>query len=318
MSTPVRLHVVTGKGGTGKTTVAAALALAIANSGKRVLLVEVEGRQGLAQLFDRPPLPSVDTHLMSSRGGEVIGLAVDPETAMLEYLDMFYSMKRAGSVLRRMGATDFVTTIAPGLRDVLLTGKVKESVIRKGKDGRLTYDAVVLDAPPTGRIVAFLDATREVADLAKVGPIHKHGEGVATLLHSPQTAVHLVTLLEEMPVQETLDAITQLKVAGYRPNGIIVNRARAELVPAGLGAGVDIDSLAAGLELAGLPTALTPALAQQMTEYGSRQQMQVDTAADLDTAGLPIVRLPELLPPMDMSNLYELADNLDPDELARW
>ncbi|MDQ1741962.1 MAG: hypothetical protein QOE23_301, partial [Pseudonocardiales bacterium] len=142
MRTP-RLHVVTGKGGTGKTTVAGALALALARQAKQVLLVEVEGRQGLAQLFDRPPLPTSEVRLAAAGGGDVIGLAIDAETAMLEYLEMFYSIKRAGAVLRKMGAIDFVTTIAPGLRDVLLTGKVKEAVTRTERGGRPTFDAVV-------------------------------------------------------------------------------------------------------------------------------------------------------------------------------
>ena len=77
-------------------------------------------------------------------------LAVDPEAALLEYLEMFYRLGVAGRTLHRMGAIEFATTLAPGLRDVLLTGKAKECVARKGRDGRPVYDAVVLDAPPTG------------------------------------------------------------------------------------------------------------------------------------------------------------------------
>ena len=125
----VRLHVVTGKGGTGKTTVAAALALALAHGGKRVLLVEVEGRQGIAQLFGTDPLPYAERRIATpARGdGEVRALAVDPEEALLEYLEMFYRLGAAGRALRKIGAIDFATTIAPGLRDVLLTGKVKEA-----------------------------------------------------------------------------------------------------------------------------------------------------------------------------------------------
>ncbi|HZE51299.1 MAG TPA: ArsA-related P-loop ATPase, partial [Jatrophihabitantaceae bacterium] len=161
-----RLHVVTGKGGTGKTTVAATLAMALAEGGRRTLLVEVEGRQALAQLFDVAALPYEERHLAAARGGgEVMGLAIDPELALLEYLEMFYNLKRAGRVLKRMGAIDFATTLAPGVRDVLLTGKVKETTTRTTKDGRFVYDAVVLDAPPTGRIRQFLDATTEVANL---------------------------------------------------------------------------------------------------------------------------------------------------------
>ncbi len=127
----VLLHVVTGKGGTGKTTVAAALALALAAAARRVLLCEVEGRQGIAQLFDVPPLPYEERKIAAGPdGGEVYALAIEPEAALLEYLDMFYKLGRAGQALDELGAIDFATTIAPGVRDVLLTGKVYEAAYR--------------------------------------------------------------------------------------------------------------------------------------------------------------------------------------------
>ena len=303
-----RLHVVTGKGGTGKTTVAGALALALAGQGKRVLLVEVEGRQGLAQLFDAPPLPYSETRLAAAGRGEVVGLAVDAEAAMLEYLEMFYSIKRAGSVLRKMGAIDFVTTIAPGLRDVLLTGKVKEAVTRTERTGRPSFDAVVLDAPPTGRITPFLQATHEVAGLARMGPIHRQSQGVIELLHSARTQVHIVTLLEEMPVQETLDAAAELRAAGYRIGRLLVNRARPALISAGR-PGVAL--LAEGLTAAGLDAALAPALAAEVRDYGRRQDVQARAGVELEQAGAPITRLPELPPPLDLGSLFELAEALD-------
>src|SRR4051794_4809745 len=229
----VRLHVVTGKGGTGKTTVAAALAIALSGEGRRTLLVEVEGRQGIAQLFDSPPLPYGErTVAVGPGGGEVVALAVDPEEALLEYLEMFYKLGRAGRALRKIGAIDFATTIAPGMRDVLLTGKVYEAVRRRraGRSGPHVYDAVVLDAPPTGRIGRFLGVNAEVAGLAKVGPVRGQADAIMGFLTSPMTAVHVVTLLEEMPVQETADAVTELAAAGLPVGGIVVNAVRAPLL----------------------------------------------------------------------------------------
>ena len=216
----VRLHVVTGKGGTGKTTVAAALALALAGEGRRTLLVEVEGRQGIAQLFDAPPLPYEERKVaVGPGGGDVLALAVDPEEALLEYLEMFYKLGRAGRGLRKHRRHR--------LRDHHRAGHARRAAHRQGlrgrtpasKAGRPVYDAVVLDAPPTGRITRFLGVNDEVAGLAKVGPIRSQADAIMALLTSPQTAVHLVTLLEEMPVQETVDAVGELVAAGLPVGG---------------------------------------------------------------------------------------------------
>ncbi|HVU91602.1 MAG TPA: ArsA-related P-loop ATPase [Jatrophihabitans sp.] len=306
-----RLHVVTGKGGTGKTTTAAALALALAEGGRRVLLVEVESRQSIAQLFDIPPMEYAEQRLVrTGNGGELFGLAIDPELAMIEYLELFYGLKRAGKGLQKLGAVDFVTTLAPGLRDVLLTGKVKESVVRVDGHGRPCYDAVVLDAPPTGRIGRFLDATREVQKLAKIGSIADQSAGVIKLLHGPRTAVHLVTLLEEMPVQETIDAVAELKRLDFRLGTVIVNRARPRLIEPGQVAPdgeVDLGELAAGLKLAGVGRAHAPALAREMAEYAQRQRVQDENLARLDALELPRITLPDLNPPVEVGELKELA-----------
>lgn len=311
MSSPwaARLHVVTGKGGTGKTTAAAALAIALASGGKRTLLVEVEGRQGIAQLFDTAPLPYEELRVcVAPDGGEVLGLAVDAEAAMLDYLDLFYRLGPAGRALRRMGAIDFVTTIAPGLRDVLLTGKAKEAAARTRR-GRAEYDAVVLDAPPTGRIVGFLDATREVAELTKHGPIHKHSQGVSQFLHGPQTAIHLVTLLEEMPVQETVDAVADLRAAGYRPGAVLLNRIPSPLcLDAAMPAAVDIEAaIGPVLERAGLTPSLAGPLTAQLEARLAMQSVHDANAARVEKLGLPVLRLPEQPGRIDLPALYELA-----------
>ena len=128
-----------GQGGTGKSTVSAALALALAAGGRRVLLVEVEARQSIAQLFDLPPLPPTETKIATARigNGEVWGLALDTEYVhSSNTLDMFYNLGIAGRAMKRMGAVEFVTTLAPGLRDVILTGKIKECVVRVDKEGK--------------------------------------------------------------------------------------------------------------------------------------------------------------------------------------
>ncbi len=316
--TRARLHVVTGKGGTGKTTVAAALALALATGGRRVLLVEVENRQGVAQLFDRAPLPYAEERIASAPGGgEVRALAVDPEAALLEYLDMFYNLGFAGRTLRRMGAIEFATTLAPGLRDVLLTGKVKECVRRAGKTGRHEYDAVVLDAPPTGRVVRFLDVTRAMADLAKVGPIKGQSDGVVKLLHSGDTAVHLVALLEEMPVRETLDAVAELDAADLRPGAVFVNRVRpprlpARSIPSAAAGRVDASRLRAGLKTGGLDVDddVLHGLVDQTVEHAIRVQTEQQAKELLAEADLPTLELPELTDGVDVAALYELAELL--------
>jgi anion-transporting ArsA/GET3 family ATPase len=313
-----RLHVVTGKGGTGKTTVAAALALALATGGRRVLLIEVEGRQGIAQLFDTQPLPYQETRIAAAPGGgEVHALHVDAEAALLEYFAMFYNLGFAGRTLRRMGAIEFATTLAPGLRDVLLTGKVKETVGRTDANGRHRYDAVVLDAPPTGRIVKFLDVTRAMADLAKVGPIKGQSEGVVRLLHSQDTAVHLVTLLEEMPVRETIEAVGELDGAELRPGAVIVNRVRPSRLPArsvtsAADGRVDASRIRDGLATAGLDLAEgdLDGLVAETVEHAIRVRAERRARTQLTEVDLPTLELPDSADGVDIAALYEFAEAL--------
>lgn len=313
------MHFVTGKGGTGKSTVAAALALTLAAGGRKVLLVEVEGRQGIAQLFDVPPLPYQELKIATAeRGGQVNALAIDIEAAFLEYLDMFYNLGIAGRAMRRIGAIEFATTIAPGLRDVLLTGKIKESVVRMNKGGRdPVYDAVVVDSPPTGRIARFLDVTKAVSDLARGGPVHSQSESVVKLLHSDQTAIHLVTLLEALPVQETLEAIEELAEMRLPIGSVIVNRnipsylEPRDLAKAAEGA-VDADSVRAGLEMAGitLGDADFAGLLTETIEHATRITARAETAQQLDALQVPRLELPAITDGVDLGSLYELSESL--------
>jgi Mrp family chromosome partitioning ATPase len=312
----VRLHVVTGKGGTGKTTVAAALALALAGSGKRVLLIEVEGRQGIARLFDVPPLPYEERKIAAGvGGGDVYALAVDPEGALLDYLEMFYNLRRMGQTLTRIGVVDFATTIAPGLSDVLVTGKATEATRRRGGNKHV-YDSVVMDAPPTGRISRFLDVASEVSDLAKVGPIRTHADTVSKVIRSPQTAVHFVSTLEEMPVQETLDGIADLRATGaIQVGGIVVNMAQPPMTVQWEGAAggdtpADPARLAASLKTADLDAGLAFALAAELDEHAAQIAAQDAARAELELAGQPLYELPALTDGVDLAGLYALAAEL--------
>ena len=324
----VRLHVVTGKGGTGKTTVAAALALALAHAGRKVLLIEAEGRQGIARLFDRPPLPYEERKIAigpgeaddgRNPGGDVYALAIDPEGALLDYLEMFYNLRRTGKALTRLGVVDFATTIAPGLSDVLVTGKATEAARRRvdRHDDSHVYHAVVMDAPPTGRISRFLNVSTEVSGLAKVGPIKTHADTVGRVIRSPQTAVHFVTTLEEMPVQETLDGIAELhELTGdaIRPGGIFINMAhqaildRADLAVAASGS-LDVTELALGLKAAGISDnhGLAADLMTELREHAQQVALQDREREELLTSGRPHYELPMITEGIDLASLYQLA-----------
>ena len=321
----VRLHVVTGKGGTGKTTVAAAMALALARQGKRVLLAEVEDRQGISQTFDVPPLAHRETRIVHLRdGGELYGLSVDAKESLLEYLQKFYRAGRAGSVLERFGAIDFATTIAPGVRDVLLIGKIYEAAGRRAPRSQHepVYDAVVLDAPPTGRVVRFLNVNAEVADVAKVGPIRNQADSITRMLRSHTTAVHVVTLLEEMPVQETVDALAELRRAALPLGAIVVNQVRAPMLSDEALAAVSqsADSKAGNARLAKAVTAdlervgvritatLVAGLLSDGRDHADRVALEREEDAILREEGRLIVRLPLLPDGTDAGGISVLAD----------
>ena len=343
----VRLHVVTGKGGTGKTTVAAALALALASEGKQVLLCEVEGRQGIAQLFNLPPLGYDERRVATGlplrpggTGGEVHGLAVDAESAMIEYLALYYRLgNRSGRALEKFGVIDFATTVAPGLRDVLLTGKVFEAVERNSRNkGARSYDAVVLDAPPTGRIAQFLSVNGEFGELARVGPVRGQTERVMALLSSPRTAVHLVTVLEEMPVQETADGIADLERDGLPVGGVVVNLAQPEeLDDVGLDrvltGAVPRTSVVADLVRAGVPVSAEPLgaapsstapepqpgqvldelvdeLVAEARDHAERRALEATQQQRVAALGRPTYQLRRRPDGVEVTGLYELAADL--------
>jgi anion-transporting ArsA/GET3 family ATPase len=198
------------------------------------------------------------------------------------------------------------------------------------------YDAVVLDAPPTGRITRFLNVNEEVADLAKVGPIRHQASSIMALLRSPQTAVHLVSVLEEMPVQETQDAAAELRAVGLPLGCVVVNMVRepvlseADLERAAAG-GLDRAEVLVGLRAAGLGgrraasssfvedvwlDRLADGLISEGTDHALRVLLEQQERADLRRIGRPTAELPALPGGIDLGALYDLAEMLTEQGVA--
>jgi len=293
-----RLLIVTGKGGTGKSTVAAALALAASRTGRTTCLVEVEGRQTMSRLFSTQPWDFTEREF---RPG-LHGLSIDPEASLAEYLDLFYGAKRISKLVVGSTAVEFATTAAPGIKDVLLIGKVKEMERRRRPDGRFTYDLIVLDAPPTGRIVNFLKAPEATTEIVNVGPIRQQAQTVVDMLTDAQrTHVHLVALYEELPVTETVDGAAALRRLGVALGPVIVNRVLPErfdeAAAKALSDDMDAADLARVLSRAGLEVDAIQAEALRDAGLGSlarselQDRMRSELAARLDLATIELPTL---------------------------
>lgn len=310
-----RLAIVTGKGGVGKTTVAAALGLAAANSGRRTLLVEVEGRQAFSRIFRTQPWDYVEREFRP----DLFGVAIDPHDAMYEYLELFYGLRRASWVMSRVNALDFVTAAAPGLRDLLLVGKVYEIEKRRRRDGRPVYDFILLDAPPTGRIVPFLQAPDAVTEIVRVGPVRRQAGNIISMLTDPRRArVVVVTLLEEMPTTEGIQAVGALRDAELSVGPIVANQvliprlsddefnALIELGP---------DKLVDRAQQSGAPLTYEAAklAIEQAVAHRSRLELENRMRKRLiDETGLPLLELPLLTgPTFGVSDLELLAGTIE-------
>lgn len=291
-----RLLLVTGKGGVGKSACAAALAAAAVRAGRRTCLVEVEGRQTMARLF---ATGAWDFKEREFRQG-LFGISVDAEASLGDYLDTFYGTGRFSKLVVGTTAAQFVTQAAPGITDVLLIGKVNEIERRRNRDGSPVYDLVVVDAPPTGRIVNFLGAPEATTELVSVGPIRNQAKLVVDMLLDPaRTHVQLVTLLEDLPVQETVEAIAALRGLGVAVGPVLVNRVLPDRFsePARKALEDDLEpgDLAAALAQAGIEVgaAAAGALRDLGTDELGRADLQQRMRAELAArSGLPSIELP--------------------------
>ncbi len=216
-----RLLFVTGKGGVGKSTAAAALALLSALRGRRTLACEVDAKGDLADFYETSP-PRFVPHKVASN---LWLMAMDTEASLREYLHLQLRLPTVAPLGALARAFDFVATAAPGVREILTVGKIGWEVRERH------YDLVVVDAPATGHIVGQLTAPQAINDLVRVGQVREQTGWLADLLADPATTgLVVVTTPEEMPVNETIELVqkvrseTRIDVAA-----IVVNRVLPEL-----------------------------------------------------------------------------------------
>jgi anion-transporting ArsA/GET3 family ATPase len=220
-----RLLLVTGKGGTGKTSVAAALSLLASQRGRRVLACEVEPRGDLTEFFESSPVGFRPREVQPG----LFAMAMSTEESLQEYLRIqlrLPAMARMGPLAR---AFDFVATAAPGVREILTVGKLAYEARERH------YDLVVADAAASGHVVGQLSAPRAIDELVHVGPIHDQTGWMLDILGDPAiTGLVVVTTPEEMPVNETIDLVARLQAeTNVEVSAIVVNRVLPELFSRG-------------------------------------------------------------------------------------
>lgn len=227
MSSPFarRLHFVVGKGGVGKTTVTASLARMLAESGRRTLAIEMDAGGRLPAVLEAPA-PSVGTP--TPAGPNLCVASIDGRVALEEYLGLIIPVKRLLSTVFSSRIYQYFVAAAPGLKELMTVGKVWYEATRKDGAG-MAWDAVVVDAPATGHGLQYLRMPQAARDTFGAGLVQREATRVVELLQDASTtAVHLVTLAEDMPVTEALEAQAQIAGPLRLPMGaVVVNRLHA-------------------------------------------------------------------------------------------
>jgi anion-transporting ArsA/GET3 family ATPase len=296
-----RVVIVAGKGGVGKTTVTAALAVAAARTGMSVLIVEVEGKSGLAAAFDKPALTYDEARLDDG----IVARTLTPDAALLDYLES-HGLKRISKRLSSSGALDVVSTAVPGMKDILVLGKVKS--LEQGRRA----DLIILDAPAAGHAVSFLLSARGLLDAVRVGPVRKQAQDVVELLSDPKRCqVVLVTIPEETPVNELIDTAFAIEDrAGVALGPVVVNGCYE---PPAFAAST-AESIAA--DATALDRFVSPREADDLVRAAEfraqRYALQQEQAARLaEKLPLPQVRLPFLFSAaLGRAEIHHLADVL--------
>jgi anion-transporting ArsA/GET3 family ATPase len=222
-----KILIVSGKGGVGKTTISAALALVAARQGRRVCVAEVDRKGTLARLLGGTTVGYQPAELTSG----VWGMNIVPEDALREYLEVQYHIKRVSKAFTGSHLLDYVTTAAPGLKDILVLGKIWFLENGRSSGPVRDFDTIIVDAPAAGHMLSFLEAPMGLSDAVGTGPIRRQSDWLIEMLRDPKrTRVHLVTLPEEMPVAETTETAAALKDRVRIASGsVIANGVYSEL-----------------------------------------------------------------------------------------
>jgi hypothetical protein len=301
--TDATVMVVAGKGGVGSTTVGAAIALLAARGGADVLLISVDGREGVGSLLGGPPLDSTDRVLRTVGKGRVRGRTIPPQQAFSDYLEL----KGIGGVLRKAASAASLDTIAaatPGLEHLLVLGKIKEL------EREHAADLIVVDAPPAGHAASFLHSAAALQEVVASGPVRVQADEVAEMLaDGTRCQGLLVTLPEETPVNETIELAYDLEeTLGLVLGPLVVNGCWPERP--GMDLSVAAAAKAQGVKLSATAKAALEASAEFGRVRMQGQQRQLTRLDDL----LPLPRI--VLPRLPTAHIGQAELELLADALA--
>jgi anion-transporting ArsA/GET3 family ATPase len=289
-----RLVIVTGKGGTGKTTVAAALALAAAERGKRVLVAEVGIDEHVARVL--APGSSAVGYAGRELAPGVTAMHVEPYAALADYLGLQLRAKRTVDLVLRNKSFHELMDAAPGWRELITLGKIWQLEQMRGAAGAPRFDLLIVDAPATGHGLTFLDVPRVVVAAVRSGPLRRNAAAVEALITDPKRTLLLpVALGEELPARETAELVARVRAElGIALDRVVVNALEPAPFPSGL---EDLDArlarLPAATALPGLPP--VPVLAACAAHVRSRHALNRHYAREIAReTRLPVVELPFL------------------------
>ncbi len=298
-----RLVVVTGKGGVGKTTVAAALGLLAARQGRRTVVCEVAQQERLAGLFGARDVGHDEVELAPG----LFSVSVQPERAMHEWLHHQLKSGALAGLLGHSRLFGYLTAAAPGVTELVTVGKVWDLAQVERRTGGSPFDLVIMDAPATGHALALLRAPRTYANIARVGPIARQAGSIdAFLRDSSATGVLSVALPEEMPVNETVDL--EQRLAGDL--GMDVDQVVANGVLPARFTAADVRRLRSldGQGTKAAQAAVTSALVEHRRAAGQQEQLERLRAE----ARAPVTTLPYLFEPEPRRRELELlSDRLE-------